>query len=234
MSAAAVARSRQRPWGRCRRRWTDHDLLPTEAADLGDGLRPGPSRTHYVATSPTSDLGGCTCHRHRPASRWAGHGRPQRPSGRDALRMALAPRPPGDLHSTTQYTSTESPICSSTDGQSLSNPARLQRRPSFFASLAQLIDPSRPPQSRSRLTSCSSTHASLLAHYLTPVRHHIHHHHRSRHNQPVRRTVNPTRLPLADAKCVAHDSQTWADVRGRDDEWQDSLVAEMDAAESRS
>ena len=40
--------------------------------------------------------------------------------------------------------------------------------------------------------------------------------------------------PLADAKRVVHDSQTWADVRGRDDEWHDSLVAEMDATESRS
>ena len=42
------------------------------------------------------------------------------------------------------------------------------------------------------------------------------------------------RLPLADAKRVVHDSQTWADVRGRDDEWHDGLVAELDATESRS
>ena len=32
------------------------------------------------------------------------------------------------------------------------------------------------------------------------------------------------RLPLADAKRVVH-SQTWADVRGRDDEWHDGLAA---------
>ena len=50
----------------------------------------------------------------------------------------------------------------------------------------------------------------------------------------IKATVELLRLPLADAKRVVHDTQTWADVRGRDDEWQDSLVAEMDATESRS
>ncbi len=42
------------------------------------------------------------------------------------------------------------------------------------------------------------------------------------------------RLPLADAKRVVHDSQTWADVRGRDEVWHDSLVAELDVTESHS
>ena len=50
----------------------------------------------------------------------------------------------------------------------------------------------------------------------------------------IKATVELLRLPLADAKRVVHDSQTWADVRGRDDEWHDSLVAELDATESRS
>ncbi|MEA2971803.1 MAG: hypothetical protein QOG82_261 [Actinomycetota bacterium] len=50
----------------------------------------------------------------------------------------------------------------------------------------------------------------------------------------IKATVELLRLPLADAKRVVHDSQTWADVRGGDDEWHDSLVAELDATESRS
>ena len=50
----------------------------------------------------------------------------------------------------------------------------------------------------------------------------------------IKATVELLRLPLADAKRVVHDSQTWADTRGRDDEWHDSLVAELDATESRS
>ncbi len=50
----------------------------------------------------------------------------------------------------------------------------------------------------------------------------------------IKATVELLRLPLADAKRVVHDSQTWADVRGRDDEWHDILAAELDATESRS
>ncbi len=50
----------------------------------------------------------------------------------------------------------------------------------------------------------------------------------------IKATVELLRLPLADAKRVVHDSQVWADARGRDDEWHDSLVAELDATESRS
>ncbi|MDQ1539139.1 MAG: hypothetical protein QOE58_3532 [Actinomycetota bacterium] len=45
----------------------------------------------------------------------------------------------------------------------------------------------------------------------------------------IKATVELLRLPLADAKRVVHDSQTWADVRGRDDEWHDSLAAELAA-----
>ena len=50
----------------------------------------------------------------------------------------------------------------------------------------------------------------------------------------IKATVELLRLPLADAKRVVHDSQTWADARGRDDEWHDGLVAELDVTESRS
>ena len=50
----------------------------------------------------------------------------------------------------------------------------------------------------------------------------------------IKATVELLRLPLADAKRVVHDGQTWADVRGLDDEWHDGLVAELDASESRS
>ncbi len=50
----------------------------------------------------------------------------------------------------------------------------------------------------------------------------------------IKATVELLRLPLADAKRVVHDSQPWADVRGRDDKWHDSVVAELDAIESRS
>ena len=50
----------------------------------------------------------------------------------------------------------------------------------------------------------------------------------------INATVELLRLPLADAKRVTHDSQTWADVRWRDDEWHNSLDAELDTTESRS
>ncbi|MGH9189428.1 MAG: hypothetical protein ACRD0Q_05285 [Acidimicrobiales bacterium] len=50
----------------------------------------------------------------------------------------------------------------------------------------------------------------------------------------IKATVELLRLPLDDAKRVVHDSQTWADVRARDGEWQDRLLAEIDASESRS
>jgi ribosomal protein L7/L12 len=50
----------------------------------------------------------------------------------------------------------------------------------------------------------------------------------------IKATVELLRLPLADAKRVVHDSDSWADVRGPDDEWHDSLVAALDATESRS
>jgi len=50
----------------------------------------------------------------------------------------------------------------------------------------------------------------------------------------IKATVELLRLPLDDAKRVVHDSETWADVRGRDGEWQDGLVAELDAGELRS
>ena len=50
----------------------------------------------------------------------------------------------------------------------------------------------------------------------------------------LKATVELLRLPVADAKRVVHDSHTWADVRGLDDEWHHSLVAELDASESRS
>jgi ribosomal protein L7/L12 len=50
----------------------------------------------------------------------------------------------------------------------------------------------------------------------------------------IKATVELLRLPLADAKRVVHDSRTWADVRGRDDEWHDTLAAELDVTESRS
>lgn len=50
----------------------------------------------------------------------------------------------------------------------------------------------------------------------------------------IKATVELLRLPLADAKRVVHNNQTWADVRGRDDGWHDRLVAELDVTESRS
>jgi hypothetical protein len=45
----------------------------------------------------------------------------------------------------------------------------------------------------------------------------------------IRATVELLRLPLGEAKRVVHDSQTWADVRERDDEWHDRLVIELEA-----
>lgn len=45
----------------------------------------------------------------------------------------------------------------------------------------------------------------------------------------IKATVDLLRLPLGEAKRVVHDSETWADVRDRDDEWQENLVAELEA-----
>lgn len=44
----------------------------------------------------------------------------------------------------------------------------------------------------------------------------------------IRATVEVLRQPLGEAKRVVHNSETWADIRQRDDDWQDSLVAELD------
>ena len=49
----------------------------------------------------------------------------------------------------------------------------------------------------------------------------------------IKATVELLRLPLAEAKRIVHDSETWVDVRQRDDEWQDGLVAELDAGVGR-
>ena len=46
----------------------------------------------------------------------------------------------------------------------------------------------------------------------------------------IRATVDHLRLPLADAKRIVHESAVWADVRQRDDEWQQRVAREAGAA----
>lgn len=45
----------------------------------------------------------------------------------------------------------------------------------------------------------------------------------------IKATVEVLRLPLADAKRVVHDSEAWADVRRRDDEVHEALIAEVES-----
>ncbi len=45
----------------------------------------------------------------------------------------------------------------------------------------------------------------------------------------IKATVDMLRLPLGEAKRVVHESDTWADVRQRDELWQDRLVTELEA-----
>lgn len=49
----------------------------------------------------------------------------------------------------------------------------------------------------------------------------------------IKATVTMLRLPLADAKRVVHESETWRDVRGADDTWHDALADELRAGSSR-
>lgn len=50
----------------------------------------------------------------------------------------------------------------------------------------------------------------------------------------IKATVEQLRLPLADAKCVVHDSAAWADVREQDDELLDRLASEVEASAQRA
>lgn len=43
----------------------------------------------------------------------------------------------------------------------------------------------------------------------------------------IRASVEVLRLPLADAKRLVHESNVWRDVRDADEEWHDTLIAEL-------
>jgi hypothetical protein len=49
----------------------------------------------------------------------------------------------------------------------------------------------------------------------------------------IKATVDQLRLPLGDAKRIVHHSAAWADVKDRDDEWQERLVSEVEAGAHR-
>ncbi|MGH9189423.1 MAG: hypothetical protein ACRD0Q_05260 [Acidimicrobiales bacterium] len=46
----------------------------------------------------------------------------------------------------------------------------------------------------------------------------------------IKATVEHLRLPLGEAKRIVHESAVWADVRQGDEDWQDRLASEVDAA----
>lgn len=45
--------------------------------------------------------------------------------------------------------------------------------------------------------------------------------------ESIRATVELLRIPLAEAKRIVHNSDTWSDVHERDDQWHDRLVKEL-------
>ncbi len=49
----------------------------------------------------------------------------------------------------------------------------------------------------------------------------------------IRASADVLRLPLADAKRLVHGSEVWRDVRDADEQWHDTLVAEVRAEPSR-
>lgn len=45
----------------------------------------------------------------------------------------------------------------------------------------------------------------------------------------IRASVEVLRLPLADAKRLVHESDVWRDLRDADEQWHDTLIAELRA-----